>query len=432
VKPTISILHPTARVKPAPLWWKTAHDQLLASCENPQDVEYVLVVHKSRKHLLEGTPSDRWGAVRVVTNRERDCVVDQNNAAAAECTGDIIIGIMDDLAAPELWDTKLHILCPDPQKPWAIDITGEETPWLVYGGLTRARYQQQGHLLNPVFTSMYADNWFSRCAYADGVVLNGRGHGWKHHHYLTGANKEDDVYRMQNAPTAYRDGKAAYEKLIAEDRPVLAVCLPGETFHAYWFSSWMKLYGGLCQSGAFGQIQLHTSFTTDVYHNRNALAGDVMKASPMARYVLWMDDDNVLTAQQFFELYRVLYEQPDMQMVAAWAWCRLRGGGYMLSFGNWQDNGQTISAEEDALTGNPETVGYTGFPAVLMRSGLLQRLSPAPFSKDIFLHPGAGEDAAFCRRAYLAGYPPVVHTGIRSEHLKVLALPGPSLHKGEK
>ena len=133
-RPLISLLHPTARVKASesfPRGWRDACAQFFSSCDHPENVEYVISVHESRwfdfwggelkwnpslgvrKIECEGTHYfihfERWGAVKIVKNTGRDCVVDQLNCAAAASSGSLLVGVMDDLRAPEHWDTLLLI-----------------------------------------------------------------------------------------------------------------------------------------------------------------------------------------------------------------------------------------------------------------------------------------------------------------------------------
>lgn len=243
----ISILHPTARVRPYPSFpqgWRGACDQFFATCANPVQVEYVLAVHESRweefwranlqtksgresaevvefrRDMNEQDVTIRallfpsWGSIRIVRNADRDCVVDQINAAAKAATGQLLVGIMDDLTAPEFWDARLLAVTPDLNGEYVIDLTGEVAPWIVYGAMTRKRYDRFGYVLHPSFESMYADNYFSRCARRDGVVVNGRGLGFKHLHPGYGLAVRDEIYDLQNRPQAYAQGHATFEALV--------------------------------------------------------------------------------------------------------------------------------------------------------------------------------------------------------------------------
>ena len=49
--PLISVLHPTARVKPSkafPCGWRAAFDSYLEKADHPEQIEYVISVHESR------------------------------------------------------------------------------------------------------------------------------------------------------------------------------------------------------------------------------------------------------------------------------------------------------------------------------------------------------------------------------------------------
>src|SRR5277367_2725056 len=95
-----SIIHPTARVTPDFIspWW-TAQRAAFAGCDNPRDVEYILVVHESRRSAYQTEGAywwGEWGRITLVTNYGRDCLVDQCNAGQLAASGEIILGNQDD------------------------------------------------------------------------------------------------------------------------------------------------------------------------------------------------------------------------------------------------------------------------------------------------------------------------------------------------
>ena len=113
-----SVIHPTARIKPPypsfPRGWFDSYRAFLEKCANPQDVQYVLVVHAhdyvACLRSFGGFMAKEWkewGDFRFVINRGPNTYVAQVNAGAAAATGDIFIVTMDDLFPPQNWDTLI-------------------------------------------------------------------------------------------------------------------------------------------------------------------------------------------------------------------------------------------------------------------------------------------------------------------------------------
>ena len=127
--PLISVLHPTRRVAPSegfPSGWLSAFWEWISAADNPEQIEYVVSVHESRweqfwriapfsavpLHMaLESSKvTVQYGAlhsVLVVKHTGQDANIANLNNAAAHCSGQLIIGTMDDIGAPEHWDTLL-------------------------------------------------------------------------------------------------------------------------------------------------------------------------------------------------------------------------------------------------------------------------------------------------------------------------------------
>jgi hypothetical protein len=83
--------------------------------------------------------------------------------------------------------------------------------------LTRARYNQQGHLFHPEFFSMFSDNWFSHCAFRDGVVIDARDRiTFEHVHPAFGKAEMDETYARSNAAEHYQKGSEIFQRLTHE------------------------------------------------------------------------------------------------------------------------------------------------------------------------------------------------------------------------
>ncbi len=487
--PLISILHPTARVHPYPpsfprgCWG--AVEQFANAAVKPHLIEYVLIVHESRWHefwqefggetpgsdraRIMSSASDLYGSFFVVQNHGRDCVVDQINCGAAACSGQLMIGIMDDLEAPARWDARMLarmpqicrvcgaqfapgevmrcrcvIPAPEPHLDgeYVIDLTGEPTEWIVYSALTRKRYERYGYVLHPEFESMYADNYYSHVAHKDGVVISGRHLGFKHNHPINGRMALDEIYELQNRPEAYAEGRRLLSKLIS-GRQLLAVVMPGEEFSNAWVSNAFDLQWNLAMHY---DLQPFMGFSSMVHATRYDLHNQVLDAKPKPDLVLWFDDDNTPSYAHVERLLRDLEERPDIDGIVAWCWCDNKKGGATKPE-DWTMSVGKLSAEDDfggheglrftrqemAMLGPiitareiqakyGEQCGFwSGFPCVLLRYSTCERMGRDCFAP--ILHPKAhrgftGEDTAFFWRARKYGVNMAVDLRVKVPHLK--------------
>jgi hypothetical protein len=80
--------------------------------------------------------------------------------------------------------------------------------------LTRERYKAQGHLFHPEFFSMFSDNWFSHCAFRDGVVIDARDRiTFEHVHPAFGKAEMDETYARSNDSYHYKTGEGMFRRL---------------------------------------------------------------------------------------------------------------------------------------------------------------------------------------------------------------------------
>ncbi len=482
--PVISILHPTARVKPYPGFpsgcWG-AVEQFAQAAVKPHQIEYVLVVHETNWSEFwlnfggDAPDSDRvevaahacelYGSFYVVQNHGRNCVVDQINEGAKHTTGQVIVGIMDDLEAPARWDARLlarmpqicrvcgeqfapgevmrcrcKIPGPDPHVSgeYVIDLTGEDSNWIVYSAMTRKRYERYGFVLSPEFESMYADNYYSWLAHKDGVVINGRGLGFKHHHPIFGLGVTDAVYEQQNNPRAYRQGYATYRRL-TEGARVIAFLIPGKTFsHRVMFGLfevieylWAK--GFICER--FG------AHTSNVYFTRIELADAALTKGIRPDFVLSVDDDNVLSAESIDMLIADADKHPEIDIFTGWCWCDTgdyeaapfrmscgrQGPNLECQFFGVEDYLKMQAAGKLSITSDdvaPDAF-WSGFPVVLMRARVLETLgwkSFLPMLGDDFKRGFTSEDTTFFYRAHQAGFKSAVDLRVKVPHLKLRAI----------
>jgi len=473
----ISIIHPTARIKPRapfPLGWYGACLQWFDTCESPSDIEYLVVVHESRQFDFwwhnTGLMKERtqpWGNFRVVVNHGRDCIVDQCNTGTLAASGDILVHSMDDLIAPQGWDTAIQKAIPDSSQPVCLACKPREREDLIsipsIG--TRALHMAVGPLY-PGYEGMFSDNDWSEMARRVGTVKEVPLH-FDHPHPLTnGKNQMDEIYEQQNRPESYAIGLKVFEErraagfprvelpgwpkneakpglisrgldwienklapLSAPPQPqprYITFCLPGESFRFEWLHGLIDLCAAVGMAG--WQIKLCLGYATSCYSTRINMAQEVLDAGAKIRpdYVFWLDDDNIVKPEQFMALVRFLDENPTADVVTGWCWIRQKERwGISVGTQFWTDGFHLCPIELDKLFANGAShkrIAHTGFPCVLMRYAVLEKLGANVFMP--MLNPDqpgwfAGEDVAFSLRARDAGVEMWVDPACKVAHLKV-------------
>lgn len=138
------------------------------------------------------------------------------NAAANKSRGQVLIQVSDDWEPPMHWDRLILDAIGDTSKPSVLAISDghRKDDLLCMAILTRARYEQQGYMFHPDFFSMYSDNWFSECAFKDGVVIDCRDSiTFEHLHPVFGKAEMDETYARSNAPAHYVRGQKTLDRL---------------------------------------------------------------------------------------------------------------------------------------------------------------------------------------------------------------------------
>src|SRR5579864_4948974 len=355
-RPRFSILHTSAR----PNAWRAVYDAWLAAADRPGDVEYVLVVDErwgfSPVHFWPG----RREQDQIWFNTGRRCYVEGVNLAAEHATGDILIVVADDQFPCEHWDSEINKSLDgvswvrtsgfpvyphqDPFVLWAPTGTPSEFERniIVMPIMSRALYQRWGYVMYPGYESMYSDNDLCEHAKADGVLIEARHLPvFPHRHFLfTPGVQVDEAYNQQNRAEAYAIGerllvarrangfqevkpstppttiRSAAAKPAGSKRSI-CVCLPGETFSRSWVMAWTSLLAALSQR--FILFPPIFGYSSAPHVTRQGFWCEVMKG-PLPDYVLWIDDDNILTPEGLMLLAEDLDEHPEIDMAAGWSW----------------------------------------------------------------------------------------------------------------
>ena len=445
--PLYTVCHASNR----PDGWLTAYYSYMEEIPNQAMVQYVLCCDAGRE--AEFNTDDCPENVHLVINTGRQCAVDAMNAAASAAKGDVLIVGADDIYAPVGWVRDLTAKTYDLSQQFVIQVSSgtpaDARGLMVMSILSAAYHRRLGCVFYPEFEGMYGDDDFTEQAFYDGVVVDCRELVFRHVHpvYSTEAHW-DETYQRQNDPARYAAGQRILEtRRLRRQTPrqtpnpalkTIVIAMPGEEFPMLWVNYLLQLEFALAR-----KYSLVNSFAvaSSPYCVRQAiLDGLRVSDTPTPDYILWIDDDNLLTAEQFAMLMQGLDENPDAGMVAGWCW--IPQASYCpqprLSCGKWKRDrdgqilpdfsGDTLPYEEILKAADGDyllDVDWSGFPVMLMRGELAdgEKLGKYPFSPAAVgpqLQWGVlGEDVSFCYRAQQAGYRVLVHPRVEVPHLKL-------------
>lgn len=219
-QPVISLIHASRgravmASKARKMWFDLAED--------PESIEHIFCIDADDRE------SDALTRFHHVVSEGGGCVAAWNKGALA-CNGQIIIQMSDDWMPPPMWDTLIRKRLGDlrEQKVLAVSDGHRTDNLLCMAIMTRTRWLFQTYIgkdfsgpvmFHPDFTGVYSDNWFSYCAYRDGVVIEAKELVFTHNHPAFSDKVEvDQTYAEQNAEARYLAGRLVMEKLIAEEK----------------------------------------------------------------------------------------------------------------------------------------------------------------------------------------------------------------------
>jgi hypothetical protein len=166
-----------------------------------------------------------------------------------------------------------------------------------------------------------------------------------------------------------------------------------------------------------------------VYVTRFDLAQSVIDLKPHADLVLWIDDDNIVSREQVDLLLKDLEEHPEADAVCGWCWIYNHNTNqWFASCGrcpSYESMAYSALSYEEALSGKMFHRMRGGFPVVLMRYSMLEKLGARafiPIVDEKLLYGFASEDASFWQRASVAGFNLMCDTRVRVHHMKVRAI----------
>lgn len=203
----ISLLHATrGRAGKA---WRCKNDWLRLA-DNPDAIEHIFGLD------VNDPESMPLMVTRHCLVRGNGGCVDAWNECAKHSRGEIMIQLSDDWEAFQGWDTEIIKAIGDPSKPAVLAVSDgyRKDDLLCMAILTRARYKEQGYLFHPEFFSMLSDNWFSYCAFRDGVVIDARDRiTFEHVHPAFGKAEMDATYERSNDQYNYITGAGIMRRL---------------------------------------------------------------------------------------------------------------------------------------------------------------------------------------------------------------------------
>ena len=445
--PIISLCHATARL---PDGWKKAAELWRDRADHPVQIEYILGLDSESRanwpiwETMNGTLNSFW-AWEVAENFGRRCAVDGWNATAKEAKGKLLITVSDDWYPPEHWDTELLKVIPSLDGEYVVDVrTGGDESLLTFSILTRAYFDRltrdygyEGGFFYREYMGMFGDNDFDMLARKDGVVIPAKDLYFEHDHPIYKGEAMDEIHQWQHRPEAWKVGEEVFRRRAASfgftvqtrptqstEKPWISCLLPGEVFSQAWVGAWTEILPYL--ESRF-QVSVTFGHSSNVYLTRQAMWNSVRRET---EYILWIDDDQILTLAGLKQLISDLEEHLELDGVVGWAWCtgNIYGSAEPhLSCGTWDQEGAPARFDSDELFSGSDDlkpISYSGFPAVLLRGRVLQRIPDRAFlpifdQKHFPPWGMSGEDAAFFFKANEAGLKFAVDRRVKVPHLKL-------------
>ena len=210
-RPKISLIHAT---RGRPIQAVECRDRFIGSAQFAQAVEHIFIVDEddcaSIDHFNEV-------GIKYVTVEPGGGCVRAWNAGARVCSGDIIVQLSDDWNPPMNWDTIIRNRIGDCNKPAVLAVSDghRKDSLLCMAILTRARFKEQSNtMFHPEFLSVYSDDYFTRCAIRDKVIVDAKDVVFEHMHPSFGKGDIDQTYKDSNSTERYDSGYQTFLRLI--------------------------------------------------------------------------------------------------------------------------------------------------------------------------------------------------------------------------
>lgn len=204
-----------------------AFQEWIGKASGENEIEYILSLDADDPHLQCYKDQFKDFDITLLIGENRS-LIDAVNAGAKRSSGECLIVVSDDFGCPEMWDEgiekeskKVGYAIFEPPTAnlsghyFAIHIndtiTNREAGVMTLPIISRAAYEQLGHIYNPVYFSMFADNELHDVCKANGCLIYSD-LVFPHNHWVNGKKQRDATYNRQNAKEHYDRGKIIYEQ----------------------------------------------------------------------------------------------------------------------------------------------------------------------------------------------------------------------------
>lgn len=145
---------------------------------------------------------------------DNDCVVQATNAAAKQCTGDILVYLSDDFKCPDNWGELIIKEFENDNRPLVLRVDDclqrFDTPIITIPIMNRELYNKLGYFWHPEYKSMFCDEDLFWTAMSIGAVKNCPNLKFPHEHYSNGKAKRDETYIRSEAN--WNQGKEVFRR----------------------------------------------------------------------------------------------------------------------------------------------------------------------------------------------------------------------------
>jgi hypothetical protein len=196
-----------------------AAQQWLANCDNPDQVEHIVVTHEPFFHMPPVFPRTRF-----LVNRIKGSVPSWNYGATF-ADGAFFIGMADDLLSCPHWDSRLMEFPPDLDSAYVIEVDHADcSNLLTHIFCSRDYYKRFRYMHHPDYVHLMADVEFTDVARASGLLVNKRHLTFPHLNPEKGTIAwEPRYHRVRNEASEYEQAKALYARRKAAGFPKTSV-----------------------------------------------------------------------------------------------------------------------------------------------------------------------------------------------------------------
>lgn len=219
-----SLIHPS---RGRPEMALSAYTEWLGKASTDNQYEYILSVDVDDPTLELYKKKFDNTAIKWLEGSNRS-LIDAVNSGASQATGDILIVVSDDFGCPDEWDKALGRAVAKAERAkgtatgeelltWAYaihindDITTREQRVMTLPILSRAAYHELGHIYNPIYFSMWADNELYEACDKRGWLIHSD-LVFPHNHWMNNKRDKDKHDQRQSSQEAYNQGLKIFNK----------------------------------------------------------------------------------------------------------------------------------------------------------------------------------------------------------------------------